>query len=53
LQDKKAHTAEVDVTSPDSIQRFKSSLGDIAVDLLLNIAGAATHENIAGEVRTI
>lgn len=39
LRAKKAHVAEVDVTSPESIQRFKDSLGDAAVDLLLNIAG--------------
>ncbi|ETI27145.1 hypothetical protein G647_09827 [Cladophialophora carrionii CBS 160.54] len=41
LQAKKAHTAEVDVTSPESIQKFKDSLGDTTVDLLLNIAGVA------------
>ncbi|KAH0847760.1 C-factor [Fonsecaea pedrosoi] len=41
LKAKKAHVAEVDVTSPESIQKFKDTLGDTAVDLLLNIAGVA------------
>lgn len=30
---------ELDVTSPDSITKFKSQVGDQPVDLLLNIAG--------------
>ncbi|OAP64109.1 hypothetical protein AYL99_00081 [Fonsecaea erecta] len=41
LKAKKARIAEVDVTSPESIQKFKDSLGDTTVDLLLNIAGVA------------
>ncbi|KAL2432717.1 hypothetical protein ABEF95_014793 [Exophiala dermatitidis] len=41
LQTKQAHTAVVDVTAPDSIRNFKDSLGDIPIDLLLNIAGVA------------
>ncbi|KIW30789.1 uncharacterized protein PV07_02491 [Cladophialophora immunda] len=46
LKAKKAHIAEVDVTSSESIQQFKDSLGDTTVDLLLNIAGvAASNED--------
>ncbi|KIW88329.1 uncharacterized protein Z519_10897 [Cladophialophora bantiana CBS 173.52] len=41
LKVKTAHVSEVDVTSPESIQKFKDSLGDTTVDLLLNIAGVA------------
>ncbi|KAI1609494.1 3-oxoacyl-reductase [Exophiala viscosa] len=36
-----AHTATLDVTSPESIQKFKESLGDTTVDILLNVAGIA------------
>ena len=39
LKAKNAHIAQVDVTSPESIQKFKDSLGDTTIDLLLNIAG--------------
>ncbi|KAK4943383.1 hypothetical protein LTR10_017057 [Elasticomyces elasticus] len=39
----KAHTATVDVTSPESIQKFKESLGDTTVDILLNVAGIAAR----------
>jgi len=35
----KAHTAVVDVTSPESIKKFKESLGDVTIDILLNVAG--------------
>ncbi|KIX08041.1 uncharacterized protein Z518_02696 [Rhinocladiella mackenziei CBS 650.93] len=38
----KARTAQVDVTSPESIQAFEESLGGTTVDLLLNIAGVAS-----------
>ncbi|KAJ9605701.1 hypothetical protein H2200_009550 [Cladophialophora chaetospira] len=41
LKAKNAHTAEVDVTSPESINKFKDSIGDTTIDLLLNIAGVA------------
>jgi NAD(P)-dependent dehydrogenase (short-subunit alcohol dehydrogenase family) len=41
LKTKGAQVAQVDVTSPDSIQKFKDSLGDAPIDLLLNIAGVA------------
>jgi len=41
LEAKKAHTAQVDVTSPESIHKFKETLGDTPSDLLLNIAGVA------------
>lgn len=34
-----ATVAQLDVTSADSIAKFKASLGDEPVDLLLNIAG--------------
>lgn len=39
LKSDKCKTAVVDVTSPESIEKFKKSLGDEPVDLLLNIAG--------------
>lgn len=39
LESKQAHTAVVDVSSPESIEKFKDSLGDTPIDLLLNIAG--------------
>ncbi|EXJ83427.1 hypothetical protein A1O1_07050 [Capronia coronata CBS 617.96] len=42
LEAKGAHTAVLDVTSPESIQKFKASLGDTPIDLLLNIAGVAS-----------
>ncbi|KAK5204326.1 hypothetical protein LTR41_010062 [Exophiala xenobiotica] len=38
----KAHTAVVDVTSPESIEKFKESLGDVTIDILLNVAGVAS-----------
>ena len=38
---KGAETATLDVTSLDSIQAFKASLGDEPIDLLLNVAGIA------------
>ncbi|OTB12916.1 hypothetical protein K445DRAFT_25044 [Daldinia sp. EC12] len=36
-------TAQLDVTSPDSIEAFASSYGDGPLDLLLNIAGIMAH----------
>ena len=39
LKGDKCKTAQLDVTSPESIEKFKESLGDEPVDLLLNIAG--------------
>lgn len=39
LKSSKCKIAQVDVTIPESIQKFKESLGDQPVDLLLNIAG--------------
>lgn len=44
LEAKKAHIAEVDVASPESINKFKGSLGDTTIDLLLNIAGGTTSK---------
>lgn len=43
LKGDKCKTAVVDVTSPDSIEKFKKSIGDEPVDLLLNIAGQCLH----------
>ena len=34
-------TGTVDVTSPESIQKFRESLGDTTVDIILNVAGIA------------
>lgn len=39
LEGPECKIAQLDVTSPESIERFKKSLGDEPVDLLLNIAG--------------
>lgn len=39
LKGDKCKTFQVDVTSPESIAKFKESIGDQPVDLLLNIAG--------------
>ncbi|KAF2484688.1 short-chain alcohol dehydrogenase-like protein [Neohortaea acidophila] len=39
LKGSKCTTAQVDVTSVESIEKFKQSIGDEPVDLLLNIAG--------------
>ena len=47
LRAKKAHVAEVDVTSPESIHKFKDSLGDLAIDLLLNIAGISGLQRLS------
>ncbi|EXJ87351.1 hypothetical protein A1O3_04310 [Capronia epimyces CBS 606.96] len=41
LESRKCHTAVVDVTSPESIQKFKDSLDNTPIDLLLNVAGVA------------
>lgn len=35
-----AQTSALDVTSQESIDAFKQSLGDEPVDILLNVAGA-------------
>ena len=42
LSDAGAHTSQLDVTSIESINRFKQTIGNEPVDLLLNIAGVAT-----------
>lgn len=47
LKSDKCKTAVVDVTSPESIEKFKKSLGDEPVDLLLNIAGQYLPQGIA------
>lgn len=44
LKGPKCKTAQVDVTSPESIEKFKQSLGDQPVDLLLNIAGQSQDQ---------
>ena len=43
LKGEKCTTFQVDVTSPESIEKFKKSIGDQPVDLLLNIAGQLTY----------
>ncbi|KAK6387017.1 hypothetical protein LTS17_000282 [Exophiala oligosperma] len=48
----KAHTATVDVTSPESIQAFKQSLGDTPIDILLNVAGIAAGPQSDGLTTT-
>jgi short-subunit dehydrogenase len=39
LEGPKCKVAQVDVTSPSSIAKFKNVVGDQKVDVLLNIAG--------------
>ncbi|KAI9692626.1 MAG: hypothetical protein M1820_009503 [Bogoriella megaspora] len=41
----KARTVTLDVTSPESIKKFKDSLGDEPLDFLLNIAGIASQKD--------
>ena len=41
----RAQTATLDVTAFDSIQKFKDSLGDDPIDLLLNVAGIAAKDD--------
>ncbi len=40
-----AQTTTLDVTAADSIQKFKDSLGEEPIDLLLNVAGIATKDD--------
>ncbi len=46
LKAKSAHTAEVDGASPESILRFKETVGDTTIDLLLNIAGGTVSDSV-------
>lgn len=41
-----ATPGQLDVTSMESINKFKASLGDEPIDLLLNIAGACSDTMI-------
>ncbi|KAI5361847.1 Putative short-chain dehydrogenase/reductase SDR, NAD(P)-binding domain superfamily [Septoria linicola] len=53
LEGTNIHISEADVTNPDSIARFRKTIGDTPIDVLLNVAGEFMPDPTSDTLETV